>query len=332
MTTVLEIQDNCQIKSQHDEKSEFKKDVQAGLSKQQKQLTSKYFYDARGSELFNKITTIPDYYLTQSECEILHTNKNKISEFMAGEAFNLVELGPGDASKTQIIMQQFLNDNLTFRYTPIDISLKSLTMLMQRFDREFSNINITPIHADYLQGLTWQSDHSHRRNIVLFLGSSIGNFGPEATNMFFKNLWDILHQDDLLLIGFDLKKDISVLLRAYNDSLGITRDFNLNLLLRINRELGGNFDINKFNHYATYNVYTNAMESYLLSKQQQSVEIESLQTKIVFEAYEPIHTEFSYKYDINLIENIAAANGFRVVKNFKDRKDYFINSLWRVEK
>lgn len=332
MTSVVHVQDECLIESKHNTLEEFKKDVREGLSQPAKQVSAKYFYDAVGSELFNNITQIPDYYLTQCELEILEENKKNISDMMAGEAFNLVELGPGAAIKTQLIVQQFLKDKLTFRYTPIDISLKFLVNITKQFHHDMPGLTIAPLHADYLQGLAWQSDHSHRRNMVLFLGSSIGNFGPEATQSFLKNLWQILHKDDLLLFGFDLKKDIQTLLRAYDDAEGVTRDFNLNLLQRINRELGGNFDINKFSHYATYNVHTNAMESYLISMQRQTVAIEALKKSFSFEAIEPIHTECSYKYDLNLIRNMAKENGFTVIKNFTDSKNYFVNSLWRVKK
>lgn len=331
MPSVVHVQDECLIESQHDQEA-FKKDVAEGLSQPSKQLSSKYFYDAVGSELFNSITQIPDYYLTRCECEILEANKIDLAEIMTGEAFNLIELGPGEAVKTQLIMRQFLKDKLKFRYTPIDISLKFLGNVTKQCHREMPGLIVTPIHADYLQGLAWQSDHSHRRNIVLFLGSSIGNFEPHATQQFLQNLWQILHKDDLLLFGFDLKKDLRLLINAYDDAEGITRDFNLNLLQRINRELGGHFDINKFHHYATYNVHTHAMESYLISLEKQTVSIEALQQTFSFNAIEAIHTESSYKYDLNLIRNLAKENGFTVIKNFSDSKNYFVNSLWRVKK
>lgn len=316
----------------HNEKDEFKLDVKKGLEKTKKSIQSKYFYDELGSELFNQITRHPSYYLTRCELEILGNCKAELADMMGDEAFNLVELGPGEGIKTQILMEQFLRNKQQFRYLPIDISKKYLEILTQQLNQQLSSVKTIPIHSDYFKGLAWLNSHSERKNLVLFLGSSIGNFNPQETKVFFKHLWASLKPGDMVLIGFDLRKDINVLMQAYDDSDGITRNFNLNLLNRMNRELNANFNIDKFKHYPTYNVYTGAMESYIVSCEPQTVFVQALNRSFFFDVIEPMHVEFSYKYLLSQIEELALSTGFSVVKNFMDAKEYFVDSLWVVNK
>jgi L-histidine Nalpha-methyltransferase len=332
MTGVVYVPHDQDITSSHDEKYEFKIDIQAGLKKPNKQIQSKYFYDEHGSLLFNQITRHPDYYLTRCEIEILNTYKKQLSTLIHAEPFNLIELGPGEGIKTQLLMEQFLRDSLRFTYIPIDISTRYLKTLITEFKQQLPDLKLIPVHSDYFRGLTWLSMRSERRNFVLFLGSSIGNFEPDATAHFLRQLWEALHHDDYVLLGFDLRKDVNIMMRAYNDADGITRDFNLNLLQRINRELSANFDLTKFRHYATYNVYSGAMESYLISLESQTIHIEALEQDIFFEAIEPIHVEYSYKYHLSQIQQLAHAAGFEIIKNFADSNQYFVDSLWRVKK
>lgn len=173
---------------------------------------------------------------------------------------------------------------------------------------------------------------SMKKNFILFLGSSIGNFDPVTTQLFFSGIFNKLHDGDYVLIGFDLRKDIDIMIKAYNDSDGITRAFNLNLLVRMNHELGANFMIDKFGHYGTYNVYSGAMESYLVSLKEQNVHIGALEQSFKFEALEPIHVEYSYKYLLSQINDYAKSSGFKIVKNFFDSRQYYVNSLWQVNK
>jgi L-histidine Nalpha-methyltransferase len=313
----------------HDTLSAFKKDVQTGLSSSRKYIPSKYFYDEKGCELFNQITRHSDYYLTQSEVEILNANKKTLSNLFRTEAFNLVELGPGEGLKTQILIKQFLQDALQFTYLPIDISLNYLNTLTAQFHIQLPDLKLKPLHSDYFQGLEWLNLTSEKRNVVLFFGSSIGNFSPDENLTFLQHTSDILHPKDYILIGFDLRKDIDILRRAYNDSAGITRQFNLNLFQRMNRELSANFDVEKFQHYETYNVYSGAMESYLISLEEQVVNIDALSNTFTLQSYEPIHVEYSYKYLRPQIEWLAKMTGFEVVHTFTDSKQYFIDSLWR---
>ncbi len=310
---------------------EFKAEVHAGLSKPRKQLSSKFFYDEIGSDLFNRITRHPDYYLTQCELDILNTHKNEIAELINSRAFNLVELGPGEGIKTKILLNNLLNHQANFTYTPIDISTAYLQELSTKIENEIKGISVAPIHGDYFHGLNWLKTHSNKKNVVLFLGSSIGNFDLIATQHFLKHLWQVLNKQDEVILGFDLRKDIKILLRAYDDDQGITKQFNLNLLRRINDELGANFNIKQFQHYATYNVYTGAMESYLLSKIKQKVDIAACQQSYLFDALEPIHMEYSHKYLLSQIEELAKESGFAIVKHFFDKKQFFVDTLWRKE-
>jgi L-histidine Nalpha-methyltransferase len=329
---VLHIPQDHDIMTLHDQLEEFKKDISVGLTKTPKQIPSKYFYDERGSELFNAITRHPDYYLTECELEILNTHKNAIAELVNSDAINLIELGPGEGVKSQLLIKQFLQQTTNFTYSPIDISENYLIKLVNQFNLQLPELKTTAIHADYFKGLEWLSTDSKRKNLVLFLGSSIGNFDNDAAHGFLRHLWQSLHDGDNILIGFDLKKDINTLLRAYNDSDGITREFNLNLLQRMNRELGANFNRDAFSHYATYNVNSGAMESYLISLKEQAIDVSVLRRAFVFMPFEPIHVEVSYKYLLPQIERFATDSGFEVMQNYFDSKCNFVDSLWRVYK
>nr|WP_302473948.1 L-histidine N(alpha)-methyltransferase [Legionella sp. PL877] len=306
-------------------------DVFIGLSKKNKQIQSKYFYDAAGSELFNQITRHPDYYLTQCELEILTAYKQTFSTLLSNtQPFNLVELGPGEGIKTRILLNQFLEDQLSFTYYTIDISRSYLINLVKQLQQQLPQIDMVALNSDYLGGLEWLGLNSNQRNFVLFLGSSIGNFDLAASKEFLRNLRASLRKGDYLLIGFDLLKDIDVLMRAYNDRDGITRRFNLNLLKRINYELNANFNIDSFYHYGTYNAYNRAMESYLISRKEQIVSIKALNKSFNFKAFEPIHVESSYKYLFPQIKKLADISQFNIIENYTDSNEYFVNSLWQV--
>jgi len=310
----------------------FASDVLVGLSRMPKRLASRYFYDARGSQLFQKIMDLPEYYLTACEFEILNTQTPAFSSLMEGESFNLVELGAGDGRKTSILLEHFLNKKFDFQYIPIDISKASIQSLTERLNIKFPELIAKGIVAEYFDGLKWLNYMNSRRNMVLFLGSNVGNFDKAHARVFLHNLWNGLNDGDFAVIGFDLKKDIDIMLKAYNDTGGITAEFNLNLLRRINRELGGDFDLTKFQFHSSYDVFTGAMESYLVSKEKQTVFIKDLSQTFSFEAWEPIHTEYSYKYLESDIKELADETGFVIEKQLYDSKRYFVDSIWRVEK
>jgi len=307
-------------------------DVLNGLSRMPKRLNSRYFYDEEGSKLFQKITELPEYYLTNCEFDILRRHKKVFSQIVAGTSFNLIELGPGEGQKTEVLLDHFLKKELEFRYIPIDISQAAMKTLIDILNEKYADLETEGLVAEYFDGLKWLSSTSLRRSMVLFLGSNLGNFDKPSAKDFLRNLWNALNDGDYTVIGFDLKKDIKLMLMAYNDTQGVTRKFNLNLLRRINRELGGNFDLDKFYFYASYDVFTGAMESYLVSKEKQTVLVEEIGQTFDFDAWEPIHTEYSYKFLESDIEELAAETGFVIEAHLYDSRKYFVDSIWRVHK
>jgi L-histidine N-alpha-methyltransferase len=314
------------------DKKTFARDVLIGLSEVRKRLPTKYHYDDEGSRLFQKIMTLPEYYPTNHEFEILETERKEIAKLMEKHSFNLVELGAGDGVKTSILLQEFLEQEFEFQYVPIDISEGAMHGLVNSIQKKFPNLKTNGIVAEYFDGVKWLSRIGHQKNLVLFLGSNLGNFSATQSKIFLRTLWNTLDNDDFVLIGFDLKKDIDKMLDAYNDSQGVTAEFNLNMLRRINYELGGNFDLSKFRHYATYDVFSGAIESYLVSLEQQTVFIEELSETFDFMPWEPIHTEYSYKYLVSDVEKLARDTGYTIEKHLFDSKRYFMDSIWRVQK
>ncbi len=310
----------------------FALDVLVGLSARHKFIPSKYFYDACGSELFRQITDLPEYYPTRCELEILERHRDTIALHLGRAPFNLVELGSGCSAKSLLLLDYLHRRSLDFQYVPIDISESAMQSLTVALDGSLLRPRMAGLVADYREGIRWLNGRLRRRNVVLFLGSSIGNFTPAEAAAFMTNLWRCLNHDDLILIGFDLKKDINLLWRAYNDSQGVTREFNLNLLRRINRELGGHFGLGKFGHFGTYDPIQGAMESYLVSLEEQSVWVEECGRSFTFEPWEPVHTEHSYKFVVSDIEHLARAAGYVVVAHWFDQREFFTDSLWRVEK
>jgi L-histidine N-alpha-methyltransferase len=313
-------------------KHAFALDVLVGLCEPRKSLPSKYFYDAPGSELFKKITQLPEYYLTNCEREILESQAGEIAGMVHGAPFNLVELGAGDGQKTKVLLKYLLDAQYEFRYVPIDISESAMEELVESLAEEFPGLEVRGLVSEYHNGLKWLNNRYEEKNFTLLLGSSVGNFAPPEARQFLRNVWSSLDEGDNLLVGFDLKKDIELLLWAYNDREGITREFNLNILRRINRELGGDFNVDNFRHFGTYDVFSGAMESYLVSLEAQSVFIEEIGRSFSFQPWEPIHTEYSYKYLQEDIEDLAAKTGFVVEKQLYDSRHYFCDSIWRVVK
>jgi L-histidine Nalpha-methyltransferase len=311
---------------------EFANDVLIGLSQTLKWLPSKYIYDTRGSKLFQKIMELPEYYLTRSEIEILKDSKKQITKEIGEKEFNLIELGCGDGKKTKILLEQFIKNGQRFHFFPIDISEDSISEFIDCLRKEYPELRSEGLVSDYFEGLYWLSAQNHRKNVVLFLGSNIGNFTPLKAGVFLSSLWKALNNDDLVLVGFDLRKNTDMMVNAYNDDKGITEAFNKNLLIRINRELKGNFDLDQFEFYATYDVVEGAIQSYLISQKKQEVFIGELKWLFSLKANEPIHTESSYKYYIDDIEDMAIKNNFEIIGNYFDSNKFFVDSLWKVVK
>ncbi len=300
-----------------DDEREFAYAVHVGLSEQPKRLPSHYFYDDEGSRVFQQIMALPEYYLTRCEQEIIELHKNDLADLVANQSLNVVDLGAGDGKKTRILLEHFVRRSLDFRYVPIDISEGAMQELVATTRREQPKVPVQGLVAEYTDGLRFlTNDESGRKNLVLFLGSNIGNFDRARARSFLRRVWSALQHGDYLLCGFDLKKDIDVLLRAYADAGGVTARFNLNLLNRINRELGGRFDTEKFRHHGTYNVFSGAMESYLVSLERQSVPIDALRLTFEFDPWEPIHTEYSYKYLRTDVATLARDTGFSIEAEF----------------
>jgi dimethylhistidine N-methyltransferase len=309
----------------------FAKDVEKGLDSNPKSLDSKYFYNELGDQLFQQIMELDEYYLTDCEYEILRNNRETYRTlFQESENhYSLVELGAGDGLKTRVLLQHFTEKQSNFSYLPIDISSNVLNILQKKVNKEIPELEIEPHPGDYFNALDQMNAREQERKVILFLGSTIGNFVYKEAVGFLKELNTQMNSKDLLLIGFDLKKDPNTILNAYNDKKGITAAFNLNLLQRINEELDGNFDLKKFYHYPTYNPISGEAHSFLISKANQEVRIEGINRTFQFTEGEPIFMEISKKYDLQSIEGLAEESGFSIKKNFFDSKFYFTNSLWQ---
>jgi L-histidine Nalpha-methyltransferase len=312
--------------------SEFADDVARGLVAKPKSLCCKYLYDERGSRLFKQIMELEEYYPTRCELEIMENYKAEIAALVGDVDFTLVELGAGDGLKTKILLNSFLEKGLQFRYVPIDISESALKGLTTEVQTAFCGLSVRGLATDYFAGLKWLSRMNHRRNVVLFLGSNIGNFDPSEAETFLKHLRNSMNDGDFAFIGFDLKKDMETMVRAYNDSRGVTAQFNMNILRRINEELGGNFDLGLFEYYSTYNPHTGAVESFLISRQKQKVSIQACLRTFSFDEWEPIHTESSYKFRESDFTNLAERSSFEVKANFYDTRRFFANSLWQARR
>ena len=313
--------------------SAFATDVCNGLSARQKSLSSKYFYDEKGDALFQQIMAMPEYYLTDAEFEVFRNHKKQIINLWKDKgAFELIELGAGDGSKTKVLLEELIQQQVDFRYRPIDISGNILDTLTADLTATWPKLKIDPVQGDYFKALAKIPHESGVRKVVLFLGSNIGNFSRTAARDFLEKLNSLLYPGDLVFIGLDLKKDPQTILDAYNDPAGITRDFNLNLLHRINRELDADFQVKEFKHWETYNPVTGETKSYLISKKEQEVYIGTLDQNFRFAAWEPIEVELSLKYSLEEIKALAKESGFNVKQNFQDEREYFVDTLWEVAK
>ncbi len=325
--------ESSELSKLRDPMRDFGLDVLVGLSEKPKKLDSRYFYDEEGSRLFQSIMNCEDYYPTDSEREILENHGRSILANCASGPLNVIDLGAGDGAKTKILLSAAVQMGIDCRYVPIDISEAAVAGVTANIGAEFPGIEVDGLVCEYTDGLNWLSyQDDDRRNLLLFLGSNIGNFDKARARAFLRRQWTSLRDGDYTLIGFDLKKDIEVLLRAYNDRDRLTERFNLNLLTRINRELGGNFRTDAFRHYGTYDVFSGAMVSYLVSLEEQTVEIKSLGRSFHFEEWEPVHTEYSYKYLESDIVDLAGDTGYSIEGTYRDSARGFVDSLWRVDK
>lgn len=311
---------------------QFYDDVIAGLRSAPKHLNSKYFYDATGDKLFQDLMNCPEYYPTNCELEIFSEKTAEIGKAIIadGDPFDLIELGAGDAMKSTYLLQYLLKQKADFTYVPIDISGNVISYLHIALPVTLPGLKINGLNGEYFDMLTQAASNSDKRKIILFLGSNIGNMPVVDAINFSKELRKHLNKGDMVLIGFDLKKNPATILAAYNDKDGITKRFNLNLLERINRELSADFDLKKFDHYPTYDPETGACKSYLVSLEDQEVTINKKE-KIRFLKDEYIYMEISQKFTISQTDQMAAKANFKPVDLFFDSKNWFLDAVWIAE-
>lgn len=302
-------------------------EVRSGLAETPKRLPPSLFYDAEGSSLFERITELPEYYPTRTEREILQGHAAEMIQ-ATGPNLELVELGSGNASKTHLLLDALLAIQGRGSYAPIDVSLAALDHASTSLAQVFQNLEVTPIHASYLDGLAALPPRGCRR-LVLFLGSTIGNFDPAHATGFLRAVRETLQPGDALLIGMDLAKAPSILIPAYDDALGVTAKFNLNVLARLNREWGADFKLEGFRHVALWNDAESRIEMHLESLARQSVHVSTLELELSLEQGERIHTENSYKYRPGTGEAILRDAGWTLERTWTDEQNWFALHLAR---
>lgn len=282
-------------------------DIHAGLARTPKTLSPKFFYDDRGSRLFDRITELPEYYLTRTEISIMRAHVAEIAA-LAGPDASLIEFGSGSSLKTRILLEHL--DRLA-AYVPVDISRDHLVAAAEGLAREFPDIEVLPVAADFTQPFALpQPKTMPKRNLVYFPGSTIGNFLPDAAHALLEVMYQEAGEDGALLIGVDLEKDRDTLERAYNDSAGVTAQFNLNMLRRLNNEFDANFVVDRFRHRAVYNEFCGRIEMHLVSQEDQIATVAGV--PFTFAKGETIRTECSHKYTIEGFGAMAARAGFTV--------------------
>jgi dimethylhistidine N-methyltransferase len=295
----------------------FRADVLRGLSAPAKNLPCKYFYDETGSQLFEQITELDEYYPTRTERALMERHAPEMAALL-GRRCLLVEYGSGSSSKTRLLLDHARD---LAGYVPIDVSGQHLLRSSQELARDYPQIEVLPLCADFNAPLTLPFNHQTGRRVVYFPGSTIGNFGPDEAVALLKQTADLCGPGGALLLGADLRKDVTVLEAAYNDKQGITARFNRNILVRINRELGADFAVERFAHRAFYNTTAGRIEMHLVSQEDQRVHIGD--KEIFIAVGEHIHTENSYKYTLAGIRDLAEAAGFSADRVWIDDRKYF---------
>ncbi|QIE60225.1 L-histidine N(alpha)-methyltransferase [Rasiella rasia] len=309
----------------------FKKDVRTGLTTFPKYLYSKYIYDEKGDKLFQDIMALPEYYLTNCEYEIISLHTKEIASLFGknNQGFDLIELGAGDGKKTKVLLKHLLENNYNFIYKPIDISQNSIDLLTSDLASQFPKIAVDAEKGEYFEVLERLHHFNKRKKVILVLGSNIGNLLHPRAIDFLTKLKDTMSAEDQLFIGFDQKKNPQTILDAYNDPTGVTEAFNKNLLHRINTEMGGNFNPEKFKHWEVYDPETGTAKSYLVATEAMQVTIDALDLTISFDPWETIHTEISQKYNDKVVQWLAHSSGLTIETSFEDKKRYYKNYILR---
>ena len=303
----------------------FAEEISYSLSQNSKFISPKFFYDRKGSDLFESICSLPEYYPTKTEISILKKLKHELSSYL-DENMNLVELGSGASVKTRLILDIFTILQDETEYFPIDIS-EILTESSEQLLKDYDTLHITGIIDTYEGGLEFLKNYDNKKNLIIFLGSSFGNFAPDDGKLFLDKIFSTMNSGDLFLIGLDLVKDKNILESAYDDSKGTTAKFNLNVLSRINDELDADFDLDNFSHYSIYNESDQRIEMNLKSLVQQSVIIAKSNLSLNFNKDELIHTEYSHKYNVSQIKKLLIDVGFTIKNIWLDDKKYFSLTL-----
>ena len=299
-----------------------------GLTAMPKHLPSWLFYDEAGSALFEQITDLPEYYLTRTERTIFETYAGEILE-AAGPSLTMIELGAGTASKTSILIEELLRRQARSLFYPIDVSPSALQEAVTQLGKRFPQLRVNPIVADYTGGVEALNRISGRK-LVLYIGSSIGNFELDESIRMLRRIRRSMRAGDALLLGADFAKSPKILVPAYNDAQGVTAAFNKNILARLNRELDADFDLDAFHHVALWNKTCSRMEIYLESDCRQRVFVPAIDLDVEFAAGERMHTENSYKYTMGMIESILRQSGFMLEQTWQDRQKWFGVHLARV--
>ncbi len=303
----------------------FAEEISSSLNRDFKFIPPKFFYDKKGSDLFEKICTLPEYYPTRTEITILKNLQTELPSFI-DDSFRLVELGSGASVKTRLLLDIFTQMQQTTEYFPIDIS-EILTESSELLLQDYDNLRITGIIDTYEGGLEFLKNHGRKNNLIIFLGSSFGNFSPADGKTFLKKINSTMKSGDLFLIGLDLVKDSQILESAYDDAQGVTAEFNLNVLSRINNELDADFNLNNFSHYSVYNKDDQRIEMYLKSLVNQSVIISKSNLSLNLKKNELIHTEYSHKYTLEQIKTLLKNTGFKINHTWLDDDIYFSLTL-----
>ena len=322
---VTTIDERFTIRAAPNAQRSFLSDVRHGLTSPSKQLQPRYFYDALGSALFAAISELPEYYVTRAENEIVQASAGEMARRF-GSVDRLIELGSGNARKTQRLIAAILARQSELLFEPIDVDPGVLESSGRELLATFPTLNMEAICGDY-RDVAPNLSAASTRTVVLFLGSSIGNLDAVASTALLRDIRRSLNPGDTLLLGVDLKKSKAILEPAYNDALGVTAAFNLNILARINRELDGHFDLGTFSHRAFYNEREGRIEMHLVSRRRQSVSIGALDLQVQFDDGESIHTENSYKYDVAEVQALASASGFRIENRWTDSRSWFADLL-----
>lgn len=310
--------------------SKFEEDVWNGLTTFPKYIPSKYIYDEKGDKLFQDIMNMPSYYLTDCEFNILEKHQKAITEsFNSDNGFDLIELGAGDGKKTKILLRYLAKHKFDFKYLPIDISQHILDDLEKSLNQELPEISIETLQGTYFEVLKNIATYTKRKKVIIVLGSNIGNLLHEKAIDFLTKIGNEMSQEDMLFMGFDQKKNPQTILDAYNDEAGITAAFNKNLLVRMNRELGGNFNIDNFTHWETYNPETGTAKSFLISQERQQVSLPKLNLEVEFKKWESLHIEISQKYTDEIVSWLAQKSGLRIVNQFEDNQHYYKNYVFK---